>query len=424
MFLSCLFHALFFFFFFFFFFFSISFSLFYSRKCHTYSKRSASVLNSMYGRNSRRTSSTSEVSSVLLRSSAPRCPSTDEEQEEESLSTNLIASRRASEDTSITTPRRRNASSDSKGSATPAKKETPAGVSSSRPVDFPGPAGRLRNHSTSSSPSTPKSPTKGRNRSPAGDSGTDREGGASTLSDSKKLTREEKKIAAYMRAFEMLEKQAQRKQEMVKKKTEERGGKSKKSDDEDDNSSCDETFLLNDKPRKKSKKPLRSSRMSSSHKKLHGRRRSGSANEDRHGNSGSDAPLDAGNMSPVANNSMKFPKTKKSLMNDWLSECVEDSTAATATDFGGPKSAPVSAGVVGLPSHYMRSVPPTRRSSCAASAAVVPPAAGGGGGGVFGKKRWLRQAISEEPLSQDAAQRSGSPGHTPGMSFELNFVLC
>jgi hypothetical protein len=130
-----------------------------------------------------------------------------------------------------------------------------------------GPSARLRNNSGSSG--TGKSPHLGKSSSSAGKSQKNRSASESegpndsvmsainAEKDGKKLTREEKKILAYMKAFEMLEKQKQRKQEIDKKREEERArhhsSKSGDGGDEDDgdNSSGDETFRLHEKHRKK-----------------------------------------------------------------------------------------------------------------------------------------------------------------------------
>lgn len=246
--------------------------LLHSRKCHTYSRRQLPALS---GRTSRRTASDSACISRARYTSTEDDEDEDDDDEDDSSSSQVLAkittaklgvsgSRRSSEDAVATsnsshlqTPKKRTSSVDSR--TRPVSESSNSGINCSKDVETsPGPSARLRNHSSSSN-TTPKSPSKGgRNRSPSvGDVGSENDTSSKeqdksdeNQKDFKKMTREEKKIAAYMKAFEMMEKAAQRKQENDRKKVEE-SGKGKKSDDDDDNTSCDETFTPSEKQRKK-----------------------------------------------------------------------------------------------------------------------------------------------------------------------------
>ena len=132
---------------------------------------------------------------------------------------------------------------------------------------------------------------------------------------------------------------------------------------------------------------------------------------------------------------LRFPKTKKSLMNEWLNETVEPVTPA-----GGAVGVGYLGVGEGVPTCYMRSPiasSATRRLSAAAASAALtagapaatpPPPPQDAIGSA--KKRWLRQAISEEHQQPDggAAARGGdlSPSSRPdspgGGSAVLDYI--
>ena len=131
---------------------------------------------------------------------------------------------------------------------------------------------------------------------------------------------------------------------------------------------------------------------------------------------------------------LRFPKTKKSLMNEWLNETVEPVTPA-----GGAVGVGYLGVGEGVPTCYMRSPiasSATRRLSDAASAAPTagapaatpPPPPQDAIGSA--KKRWLRQAISEEHQQPDGGAAAGggdlSPSSRPdspgGGSAVLDYI--
>ena len=131
---------------------------------------------------------------------------------------------------------------------------------------------------------------------------------------------------------------------------------------------------------------------------------------------------------------LRFPKTKKSLMNEWLNETVEP-----VTPVGGAVGVGYLGVGEGIPTCYMRSPiasSATRRLSAAAAsaapttgapAATPPPPQDAIGSA---KKRWLRQAISEEHQQPDGGAAAGggdlSPSSRPdspgGGSAVLDYI--
>lgn len=103
---------------------------------------------------------------------------------------------------------------------------------------------------------------------------------------------------------------------------------------------------------------------------------------------------------------IRFPKTKKALMNEWLNENVDPVVPAgsvVGTDLPS-----------GVPPCYMRSpAMPLRRSSLnqttGPGAMPVQDMPGGSA-----KKRWLRQAISEETETPHFNGLCPSPNSRPG----------
>ncbi|XP_068231023.1 microtubule-associated protein futsch isoform X4 [Palaemon carinicauda] len=251
-----------------------------------------------------------------------------------------------------------------------------------------------------------------------------------------KMTREERKIAAYMKAFERMEKAAQRRQEMEKKKEEDKGKDSKDKDkkrtvvegDDDDwekNSSADESVRNTpntDRSRRKGKK----GRGKGSPQKRNSRIESTAS--DFTGDESSCASV--GLMSPVSgtiegialnfnsppqggsNNTIgfRFPKTKKALMNEWLNETVDPVM---------PTVCSISVGDLpsGVPTCYMRSPATPLRRSVSVTQGTISSIQGtflnldmpGGSA----KKRWLRQAISEESETPHFNGLCPSPNSRP-----------
>lgn len=102
----------------------------------------------------------------------------------------------------------------------------------------------------------------------------------------------------------------------------------------------------------------------------------------------------------------RFPKTKKALMNEWLNENVDPVVpvgSVVGTDLPS-----------GVPPCYMRSpAMPLRRSSLNQTTGTgVMPVQDMPGGSA--KKRWLRQAISEETETPQFNGLCPSPNSRPG----------
>ncbi|XP_071539077.1 uncharacterized protein upSET isoform X2 [Panulirus ornatus] len=244
-----------------------------------------------------------------------------------------------------------------------------------------------------------------------------------------KMTREERKIAAYMKAFERMEKAAQRRQEIEKKKEEDKSkdpkDKDKKRDGEEDDwektSSADES-VRNMPSAERCRRKGKKGRGKGSPQKRSNHRVDSTAS-DLTGDESSCASV--GLMSPVGgsiegialnissppqgnSNAMgfRFPKTKKALMNEWLNENVDP--VHPGGNLNGVAELPA-----GVPTCYMRSpATPLRRSSM--NQGVIQ-----GGflnldmSGGSAKKRWLRQAISEETESPQLNGLCPSPNSRP-----------
>lgn len=88
----------------------------------------------------------------------------------------------------------------------------------------------------------------------------------------------------------------------------------------------------------------------------------------------------------------RFPKTKKSLMTDWLQECndgpPQNDDDVSANYLKGNRSPP------GIATHLLRSTAPMSPNKSVCSA----------------KKRWLRQAISEDHTEEVSINGGASPG--------------
>ncbi|KAK8720975.1 hypothetical protein OTU49_013002 [Cherax quadricarinatus] len=245
-----------------------------------------------------------------------------------------------------------------------------------------------------------------------------------------KMTREERKIAAYMKAFERMEKAAQRRQEMEKKKEEDKIKDPKDKDkkhcegDDDDwekTSSADES-VRNTPGAERSRRKGKKGRGKGSPQKRNNHRLDSTAS-DLTGDESSCASV--GLMSPVGasiegitlninsppqgnSNGMgfRFPKTKKALMNEWLNENVDP--VLPGGNITGVAELPS-----GVPTCYMRSpATPLRRSSVnqtVIQGTLLNLDMPGGSA----KKRWLRQAISEETESPHFNGLCPSPNSRP-----------
>ncbi|XP_042225569.1 uncharacterized protein LOC121868730 isoform X3 [Homarus americanus] len=245
-----------------------------------------------------------------------------------------------------------------------------------------------------------------------------------------KMTREERKIAAYMKAFERMEKAAQRRQEMEKKKEEDKVKDPKDKDkkrcdgEEEDwekTSSADES-VRNTPGAERSRRKGKKGRGKGSPQKRTSHRVDSTAS-DLTGDESSCASV--GLMSPLgasiegialnfnsppqgSSNAMgfRFPKTKKALMNEWLNENVDP--VLPGGNITGVAELPS-----GVPTCYMRSpATPLRRSSVNQSViqgTILNLEMPGGSA----KKRWLRQAISEETESPQFNGLCPSPNSRP-----------
>ncbi|KAK7067416.1 hypothetical protein SK128_020384, partial [Halocaridina rubra] len=241
-----------------------------------------------------------------------------------------------------------------------------------------------------------------------------------------KMTREERKIAAYMKAFERMEKLAQRRQEMEKKKEEDKGKDKKRmvegdDDDWEKTSSADESIRNtpnSDRTRRKGKKgrgkgspQKRNSRVDSTASDLTG-------DESSCASVGLMSPVGGSmegialnfNSPPQGNSSnvgFRFPKTKKALMNEWLNETVDP--VMPVCSLSG-----ISDCLSGVPTCYMRSpATPLRRSCSVNQGSIQGTVLNMDMPGGSAKKRWLRQAISEETESPQYNGLCPSPNSRP-----------
>ncbi|XP_037087911.1 inactive histone-lysine N-methyltransferase 2E-like [Pollicipes pollicipes] len=252
-------------------------------------------------------------------------------------------------------------------------------------------------------------------------------GSPATKDEPKKLTREERKIEAIMKAFERMEKKQQRQQQAAATGDSPRKASKQSRDDSSRNNSAEELASAADRnARKRGRKGSRARLLSSP------RRQSAADSAGSEALSGDEAPpplpppppppppasapcsmagppLSAPLSAPVSGlnaHGFRFPKTKKMLMTEWLNETVV-TVVRHVSDGGDPCE---------LPSMYTRgarSPPVQRRASLSvgpAPAAASPPAAQLGGSA---KKRWLRQAISEEGEPEQLNGNCASPVSRP-----------
>ena len=237
---------------------------------------------------------------------------------------------------------------------------------------------------------------------------------ASSSVRNKAKSREERKMEMIMKAFEAMEKAEQRKKDTpgapptpietgnttqsdlttIPDKKRRRSSSSYKNDSNLEASSADEA-ALKPEPKRNRKKGRNSSKVSTPQ-----RRRSRVMSGGSMSNMSADETPVTGNSTTdnLTNNShqngpFRFPKTKKSLMSDWLQESEtsnsnmgNDDDDVSANYLKGSRSPP------GIATHLLRSaVTPTSPVKNVCSA----------------KKRWLRQAISEDHSEDQHGSTSG-----------------
>ncbi|ROT64638.1 hypothetical protein C7M84_017420 [Penaeus vannamei] len=246
-----------------------------------------------------------------------------------------------------------------------------------------------------------------------------------------KMTREERKIAAYMKAFERMEKAAQRRQEMEKKKEEDKSKDPKDKDkkhcdgDEEDwekTSSADEgnrNTPVAERSRRKGKKGRGKGSPQKRNHRLDTTASDLTGDESSCASVGLMSPLGGSvegialnfNSPPSGNSNVmgfRFPKTKKALMNEWLNETVDP-----VMPVGSP-SGVTEVHSTGVPTCYMRSPATPLRRSTSVNQVVPGTVLNLDLPGGSAKKRWLRQAISEETESPQLNGLCPSPNSRPG----------
>ncbi|XP_047495883.1 mediator of DNA damage checkpoint protein 1-like isoform X3 [Penaeus chinensis] len=245
-----------------------------------------------------------------------------------------------------------------------------------------------------------------------------------------KMTREERKIAAYMKAFERMEKAAQRRQEMEKKKEEDKSKDPKDKDkkhcdgDEEDwekTSSADEgnrNTPATERSRRKGKKGRGKGSPQKRNHRLDTTASDLTGDESSCASVGLMSPLGGSvegialnfNSPPSGNSNVmgfRFPKTKKALMNEWLNETVDP-----VMPVGSP-SGVTEVHSTGVPTCYMRSPATPLRRSTSVNQVVPGTVLNLDLPGGSAKKRWLRQAISEETESPQLNGLCPSPNSRP-----------
>ncbi|XP_063614190.1 uncharacterized protein LOC134787362 isoform X1 [Penaeus indicus] len=245
-----------------------------------------------------------------------------------------------------------------------------------------------------------------------------------------KMTREERKIAAYMKAFERMEKAAQRRQEIEKKKEEDKSKDPKDKDkkhcdgDEEDwekTSSADEgnrNTPATERSRRKGKKGRGKGSPQKRNHRLDTTASDLTGDESSCASVGLMSPLGGSvegialnfNSPPSGNSNVmgfRFPKTKKALMNEWLNETVDP-----VMPVGSP-SGVTEVHSTGVPTCYMRSPATPLRRSTSVNQVVPGTVLNLDLPGGSAKKRWLRQAISEETESPQLNGLCPSPNSRP-----------
>ena len=204
---------------------------------------------------------------------------------------------------------------------------------------------------------------------------------ASSSVKNKAKSREERKMEMIMKAFEAMEKAEQRKKETVDEKPPSKRRRSSSSYKNDSNleaSSADESKPIELKRNRK--KGVRKTPGSTPQRRRSRVKSGDSASNISADETPSTPDLRETNIASPATVSapFRFPKTKKSLMSDWLQESESNLTAnedddVSANYLKGSRSPP------GISTHLLRSAAQSpNKNVCSA------------------KKRWLRQAISED----------------------------
>lgn len=227
---------------------------------------------------------------------------------------------------------------------------------------------------------------------------------ASSALRNKAKSREERKMEMIMKAFEAMERAEQRKKDTAEGRDEKPANKRRRSsssykhgnsiDSNLDASSADESRpeVANKRSRKKGRKSGPSTPQRRRSRVMSGGSVSNMSADETVASVSTDSAT--ANVQQ-ANGPFRFPKTKKSMMSDWLQESetaamvVEDDDVS-ANYLRGSRSPP------GIATHLLRSTPHSPvKSVCSA------------------KKRWLRQAISEDHSDDVLVNGAGSPSEVP-----------
>lgn len=229
---------------------------------------------------------------------------------------------------------------------------------------------------------------------------------ASSSVRNKAKSREERKMEMIMKAFEAMERAEQRRKEtitgggdlredkncsIVSKKRRQSSSSLKIANNDDSNvdaSSADESKAETKSLKRKSRRSGPSTPQRRRSRVLSGGTVSALSTDEDH------VVTSAGLDSCISNTGpFRFPKTKKSLMTDWLQESsdslphIQNDDDVSANYLRGNRSPP------GIATHLLRSTAPLSPNKSVCSA----------------KKRWLRQAISEDHTEDQPANGSGSP---------------
>lgn len=213
---------------------------------------------------------------------------------------------------------------------------------------------------------------------------------ASSSVKNKAKSREERKMEMIMKAIEAMEKAEQRKKDNTDQPPTKRrrSSSSYRNDSNLDASSADESKPEPKRNRKKGRK------MPTTPQRRRSRVMSGGSVSNM---SADETPIAENNSSvaPLSSNSQngpfRFPKTKKTMMSEWLHESESNSLHADDDDVSanylkGSRSPP------GISTHLLRSTAQSPvKNVCSA------------------KKRWLRQAISEDHTDEVTVNGSASP---------------
>jgi hypothetical protein len=234
---------------------------------------------------------------------------------------------------------------------------------------------------------------------------------ASSSLRNKAMSREERKMEMIMKAIEAMEKSEQRKKDggsgtnstttggsEKPPNKRRRSSSSYRNDSNLDVSSADESKPEPKRNRKKGRKSgpgtpqRRRSRVMSG-----GSASNMSADETMTGSTDSNTPSH--------NGPFRFPKTKKSMMSEWLQESESNNLALAEDDDVSANYLKGSRSPPGIATHLLRSTAQSPvKNVCSA------------------KKRWLRQAISEDHTEEVLTNGSASPGGVEAMMTTMDMV--